>query len=72
MAWSTFFLIWCILGFLNGLYTVKKEWSDHKLFDSTPGYIAFYTVGMLVLCTVGGLIGVAVSIWERWFDPSNI
>ena len=72
MTWTTIFLIWVISGFLNGLYTIKKEWYQHKIFEHSSGEVAFHVIGMLLLCMVTGLIGVAVSIWERWFDPSNI
>lgn len=72
MTWTTIFLIWGISGFLNGLYTIKKEWYHHKIFERSSGEISFHVIGMLLLCMVTGLIGVAVSIWERWFDPSNI
>lgn len=72
MTWTTFFLIWLVSGFFNGIYTVRKDWYHHNIFESTSAYKVFETLGIMALCTVAGLIGVAVSIWERWFDPSNI
>jgi hypothetical protein len=66
MTWTTFFLIWCVSGFLNGLYTVKKEWHTHKIFDATAGYKLFHTVGMLILGTITGFIGIVVTIWEHF------
>lgn len=68
MSWTAFAIIWCISGFVNGLYKVRKEWYQHKLFDATAGYKVFSTVGLLALGTITGFVGVAVTIWEDWIN----
>lgn len=68
MTWATFITIWCVSGFFNGLYKVRKDWYQHKVFESSRQYKIFETTGLLILGTITGFVGIAVTIWEDWIN----
>ena len=71
MTWTTIGFIWLLSGFVSSVWHIVDEWWHHKVFESSKNEIIFETVIMIVICFVAGPIGIAIKIWEKWFDPSN-
>lgn len=72
MTWTTIALIWFASGLLSAIWHIVDEWWHHEVFESTTSDKIIESVILTVICLVAGPIGIAVKIWEKWFDPSNV
>lgn len=72
MTWTTILLIWMLLGIVGFIWHTAETWCQHKMWESTAGEIMLFTAIDFVVGLLLGPIGIAIKIWEKWFDPSNI
>jgi hypothetical protein len=56
--------LWVIVGLVNALYNIHKEWYDHVIFEASASQIVIDTMLKLFFGAVLGPIGVIVSIYE--------
>lgn len=56
--------LWIIIGLINALYNIQKEWYDHELFGTSTMEIVIDTALKLLLGVILGPIGAVISIYE--------
>lgn len=71
MTWMSCLGLWLITGVVSAVWHIIDEWWHHQVFEETPGQIFLTNLIGFGLCLIAGPIGVAIKVWEKWFDPSN-
>lgn len=72
MTWSLFLEIWLIAGVISAVWHVIDEWWHYQVFEASPRDILLTNSIVVGLCLIAGPIGLAIELWEKFFDPTNI
>jgi hypothetical protein len=72
MTWMVFLEIWLVSGVISAAWHVIDEWWHNEVFEYSLSDILMINALVVGLCLVAGPIGLAIKIWEKYFDPSNI
>jgi hypothetical protein len=72
MTLTTIGIIWLVSGIISAIWHIVDEWWHHKIFENNKNDIFLETVIMVIIALIAGPIGLAIKIWEKWLDPSNV